>query len=608
MTSSQMIPSNSISFSAHHTFSVKLTPRNYLAWKTQFNPLLNYQNLTELVDGSTIAPLKTIKDSSTPPAEIPNPEYETWYKRIRCFIPGSFLLSQAFEFNAIIYCNIDNDYHSIITALNLRSELVSFHEFHGQLIAHEILLKSSIDLPQANMVTCQSNSAPLLPTPSQNNNHKKSSNWNGNRPRGPCQIYGYRNHTADRCRRRYSRYNSHNQNATPHANYSSTGHSQNNCASSQVPVANYTHGGSTMPWYPDTAVNYHITPDLANLSIPHDYNEHDQLHVGNGQGLKITHTDIYMEQPIGFQDSSHPNYVCALKFYVLIYVDDIFLTCYDSTKLDWFLSEIKSTFPYITDLLANSNMSDCKPCHKPMSTSPPLSKLSGDPLSNAEQYSQVVGSLQYITLTRPDISFSVNKLSQFMYQPTQENWTVVKRLLRYLKATIGFDLFFSQHSTLDLQCFTDSDWGGCPNDRRSTNGYAVYLDKNPISWTSKKQPTIARSSTESEYRAIANSTAEIIWLRSLLSELGFSSSNPTTLWCDNVGAIYLCSNPVFHAQTKHIELDYHFIREQVQQRNIRVRFISSDDQIADILTKPLGQRLFVKHRDKLRLCSSPPSA
>ena len=195
-----------------------------------------------------------------------------------------------------------------------------------------------------------------------------------------------------------------------------------------------------------------------------------------------------------------------------------------------------------------------------------------------------------------------------MHQPTQEHWTTIKRLLRYLKATVGFGLFFSKHSTLDLQCFTDSDWGGCPDDRWLTNGYAVYLGKNLISWTSKKQPTIARSSTESEYCALANSTAEIMWLRSLLSKLGFSSSNTATLWCDNVGVIYLCSNPVFHARTKHIKLDYHFIREQVQPCNIQVRFISLDDQIADILTKPLGQCLFVKHRDKLRLYSSPPSA
>ena len=103
------------------------------------------------------------------------------------------------EFNAIIYHNIGSDYHAIITALNLCYEPVSFHELPGQLIAHEILLKSSTNLPQANMVTCQSNSAPLLPTPSQNNNHKKSSNWNGNQPCDPCQICGYRNHIVGRC-------------------------------------------------------------------------------------------------------------------------------------------------------------------------------------------------------------------------------------------------------------------------------------------------------------------------------------------------------------------------------------------------------------------------
>ena len=104
------------------------------------------------------------------------------------------------KFNAIIYHNIGSDYHAIIITLNLHSEPMSFHELHGQLIAHEILLRSFTDLPQANMVTCQFNSTPLLPTPSQNNNHKKSSNWNGNQPCGPCQICGYRNHTADRCR------------------------------------------------------------------------------------------------------------------------------------------------------------------------------------------------------------------------------------------------------------------------------------------------------------------------------------------------------------------------------------------------------------------------
>jgi hypothetical protein len=126
------------------------------------------------------------------------------------------------------------------------------------------------------------------------------------------------------------------------------------------------------------------------------------------------------------------------------------------------------------------------------------------------------------------------------------------------------------------------------------------LGSNLISWQSKKQPTIARSSTESEYKAVANATAEMMWFRSLLSELGFSLSHLADLWCDNIGVVYLSANPVLHARTKHIELDYHFVRELVQLNQLRVRHISGDDQLADILTKPLPHCSFLVHRDKLR--------
>ncbi|RVW21134.1 Retrovirus-related Pol polyprotein from transposon RE1 [Vitis vinifera] len=451
------------------------------------------------VDGAIVAPLKTIKDSSTPPGEIPNPEYE------------NMALSQAF---GSVSQNRQLQLHIELQELKKNDLSVSTYLQRAKALADELNAQSSTDLPQENMVTCQSNSTPLLPTPSQNNNHKKSSNWNGNRPHGPCQVCGYRNHTAD------------------------------------FPVANYTHGGSTMPWYPDTATNYHITPDLANLSIAHDYNGHDQLHVGNGQGLQITHIGItslpsssgslslknvlYVPQidqvskKILLQGPSedgvytfrpnvkqaftaeaptmdewhaalgHPqrhlklqrtlqiSYGFTLKVYlhhprVLLEIQaprawfhrltsflqdlgfqaskadsSLFILHQDQINLSssrpWipsFLLGILAQFSangllitqrkYIIDMLANSNMSDCKPCHTPMSISPPLSKLSDDPLSN----------------------------------PTQEHWTTVKRLLHYLKATVGFGLFFSKHSTLDLQCFTDSDWGGCPDDCRSTNGYAV---------------------------------------------------------------------------------------------------------------------------------------
>ena len=128
-----------------------------------------------------------------------------------------------------------------------------------------------------------------------------------------------------------------------------------------------------------------------------------------------------------------------------------------------------------------------------------------------------------------------------------------------------------------------------------------------ISWSSKKQPTVARSSTEAEYRAVAHATAESLWLQSLLRELGVFISSKPVVWCDNIGATYLSANPVFHARTKHVEIDYHFIREKVQQKSLDVRFISSRDQLADGLTKPLVSAKFSFMRDKLNVVLSPLS-
>ncbi|PHT91035.1 hypothetical protein T459_06148 [Capsicum annuum] len=163
-----------------------------------------------------------------------------------------------------------------------------------------------------------------------------------------------------------------------------------------------------------------------------------------------------------------------------------------------------------------------------------------------------------------------------MHCAREVHWQAVKRLLRYIRATTNIGLFISKN-TLQLQCFSDSDWAGCPDDRCSTNGYLVYLGNNLISWSSKKQPIVARSSTESEYKSLANATAEIAWVSSLLRELGFRSAISAIMWCDNIGAIYLSANPVFHARTKHIELDYHFVREQIKLGRLSIHFIFGAD-------------------------------
>lgn len=316
---------------------------------------------------------------------------------------------------------------------------------------------------------------------------------------------------------------------------------------------------------------------------------------------------------------------------MLVYVDDILVTGTKSSLIDWFIRKLAVTFPirdlgeinyflgveatrtsdglllsqskYLSEILQATNMEDSKSCATPMAATPNLSKEMGTLLDSMKEYRQVVGALQYLTITRPDIAFAVNKLAQFLHCATDIHWQACKRLLRYLKGSATQGLLLRPSSTFSLQCYSDSDWAGCPDDRRFTGGYLVYFGENLISWSSKKQPTVARSSTESEYKAIANATAELMWVTSLLREIGYAPNHSATIWCDNVSAIYLTSNPVFHARTKHVEIDYHFIRDQIRLGIVSIRFLKSADQIADILTKPLGQQLFASHLCKLRLQS-----
>ena len=215
-----------------------------------------------------------------------------------------------------------------------------------------------------------------------------------------------------------------------------------------------------------------------------------------------------------------------------------------------------------------------------------------------------MGSLHYLTFTRPDLSFAVHQVCQFMSIPCEAHLIAAKQILRYVSSTLNFGIFF-QHGPLYLSAFFDSDWAGDPFNCRSTIGYLVYLGFNPITWSAKKQDTMSRSFTESEYRALAIAAAKVCWIRQVLRDLGIFLSFPPKLWCDNVSALAIASSPVFHACTKHVEVDYHFVREHVLRRDLQVCYIATSDQLADIFTKSLSFSRFQFLRSKTMVSLDP---
>jgi hypothetical protein len=208
---------------------------------------------------------------------------------------------------------------------------------------------------------------------------------------------------------------------------------------------------------------------------------------------------------------------------------------------------------YIYSILDRTKMEGAKPNATPMATSKPLSKFDGASFEDPQLYRSIVGALQYVTISQPDISYVVNQVSQFMHAPTCVHWVAVKRILRYLKGTIEFGIAIKPSTSLSISSFFDSDWVGCLDDCKSTTGYLMFLGPNLISWSSKKQTTVARSSTEAEYRGLATVTVEIVWLQSLFIELGFQIPVPT-IWCDNLGATFLTSNPAFQQEQNILSL------------------------------------------------------
>ncbi|KAK2999227.1 hypothetical protein RJ639_023968 [Escallonia herrerae] len=229
-----------------------------------------------------------------------------------------------------------------------------------------------------------------------------------------------------------------------------------------------------------------------------------------------------------------------------------------------FLSQRK----YALNILSESGLSASKPAAFPMEQNHNLALAGGPLLSDPGPYRRLIGRLVYLTITRPDICYAVNVLSQFMQSPCSQHWDAALRVLRYLKAAPGQGLFLPADSPLQIYAFCDSDWASCPLTRCSVTGYFVSLGNSPISWRTKKQPIVSRSSAEVEYRSMAVTTCELTWLKSFLLSLGVHHDRPMRLFCDNQAALHITSSPIFHERTKHIEIDCHCVREQLLAGNI----------------------------------------
>ncbi|XP_019188316.1 PREDICTED: uncharacterized protein LOC109182623 [Ipomoea nil] len=214
---------------------------------------------------------------------------------------------------------------------------------------------------------------------------------------------------------------------------------------------------------------------------------------------------------------------------------------------------------YAIELLEDIGFTNAKPVFSPTVPSHKLSKNEGEFLQDSSQYRRIVGKLLYLTITRPDITFATQQLSQFLDNPTDLHLQAAHRVLRYIKAAPGQGLFFPSTSDLHLKAYSDSDWGACVDTRRSVTGFCIFLGNALISWKSKKQPTVSKSSSEAEYRALAATSCEIQWLIYLLAEFGMIHNEAVAIYCDSKSAVAIAENPVFHERTKHIELDCHLV-------------------------------------------------
>lgn len=260
---------------------------------------------------------------------------------------------------------------------------------------------------------------------------------------------------------------------------------------------------------------------------------------------------------------------------------------------------------YARKVLERFQMSDANPVAIPIDKHQELSvSVHGkqEPGGVRAPYREAVGSLMYLAIgTRPDFAFALSTVSLYVKSPDKIHWNAVKRILKYLKGTVNYGLVFKASTNLNLLAFSDADYAGDIETRRSTSGSVFKLGGNTVSWRSQKQKVVALSTTESEFIAAAQTIKELIWLHRLIFEITKQKVTKPKLYLDNQSAIRLLKNPEFHKRTKHIDVRYHFAREKIQAGLFEVEYVPTKEQQADIFTKPLAREQFCHLRDLLNI-------
>eukprot|EP00253_Pinus_taeda_P028609 PITA_28609 len=333
--------------------------------------------------------------------------------------------------------------------------------------------------------------------------------------------------------------------------------------------------------------------------------------------------EVYIEQPDGFILGNDPNIVCILKkalyglkqaprawYYrlekylhqqerirnVLAWRTDILSWIANPTNEGGiFLSQTK----YLTQILKKYGMEDAKPVCTPMVTRCNLSANDESAAVHQPTYRSMIGSLLYLTGTRPDIMHAVGIVGRFQENPKETHLQAVKRIFKYLQGTQNYGLWYPTNTDLTLHTYTDTDWAGGVEDRKNTSGGAFFMGSRLVSWFSKKQSSIALSIVEAEYVAVASCCTQLIWMMQTLQDFQITCTPPISILCDNTSAISISKNPFMHSKTEHIPIKYHFLREQVLEKKVKLEYVPSKEQVADILTKPLPKETFEYLKQKL---------